>query len=941
MKEVRMRALSLALLILVPTPAAAHLQVATNGSPYELPTHAQAESGVDILSRRAGLDVSGATLTRALQLLQERSGVSIAFSPSLLPMDRIVTCQCSGLTVADALRQLLPDDGFRFKVFRDQVLIVRGPKPEVSLTNAPVAASYAHARTASWHLPPVRPTAADNGRRNLGTLPARIQDSGALVGRVTAVEQGQGLGNVLVTLEGTDHTRLTGPDGRYIFAGLPAGQYSVSASTLGRRSITHDVTVRAGGTARVDFVLQIEAISLDELVVTGTVVPTAIREVPTPVTVVTRSDIERLAPRNVAELVRSTVPGAVHTNEGPAARYGSFSVRGVSGLGAASTLKVYIDGVEVSDPAYITNLDPGIVERVEIISGPQASTIYGSRAISGVMQIFTRRASEGHWTRPRISGKVAVQQVESPYVDDRPRGVEYGTTVSGGDLAFGYTIGVTVKEEPQWLDLLNHRNRNFFTSVNFARDRFEGGVSARFQEGYDESFWNPLYRELYQATGQPDNPPSSQVYDSDLRTYSLRLGFRATPWWQHNFTTGYDGFERHWYDRVPNANSQYGVRLNDTYRTSMAYNTSIQRSLTRDVEAKVVLGADRSRYSLDSYGTIFVSDWRSYPRPELSTAWRRNSNGYFGQVQLGHREAIFLTTGLRADRYPSGSNVGTNWSPRVGLTGVFEVNNFTVKPRVAWGQSVIVPDERAVGGDDGPSSLLLPNADIRSQVQRGYDAGVDVFLPGRTSIGLTFFDQDPIDLIQLIRLGTDTTGASPRAIFQYQNLHRVKNRGWELKLEAQPRPELSLGANYGRTRSTVRALDPSYTGDFVVGQQIPGRPTWTAAARAAYAPIPGTNLSLDMVHFASWEAADFYGYLYDIYSGQYDASQRPYPSGYQIDYPALTKWNGGVSQALPHGLTAFVHVHNLTNTDRFERMNMIIPQPRTWTVGLRFDGLGS
>lgn len=169
------------------------------------------------------------------------------------------------------------------------------------------------------------------------------------------------------------------------FESVTAGDYRITVGMLGRRLETHDVTVVAGQTTRVEVALVVEAVTLDELVVTGTVLPTSIREVPTPVTIVSRADIERLDPRNVAELVRTAVPGAVYSAEGPGARYGAFSVRGVSGLGAASTLKVYVDGAEVADAAYVTNLDPSIIERVEVISGPQASTIYGSRAISGVM----------------------------------------------------------------------------------------------------------------------------------------------------------------------------------------------------------------------------------------------------------------------------------------------------------------------------------------------------------------------------------------------------------------------------------------------------------------------------------------------------------------------------------------------------------------------------
>ena len=230
----------------------------------------------------------------------------------------------------------------------------------------------------------------------------------AVEGTVRASEQPQRLVGASIILEGqgnaagTRREVVSGDDGSFMFESIPAGEYQITAGMLGRRMATRDVTVVAGETARVDFALEIEALSLDELVVTGTVLPTSVREVPTPITIVSRADIERLAPRNVAELVRTAVPGAVYTDEGPGARYGVFSVRGVSGLGAASTLKIYVDGAEVADPAYVTNLDPGIIERVEVISGPQASTIYGSRAISGVMQIFTKRGSGGDWRSPQL-----------------------------------------------------------------------------------------------------------------------------------------------------------------------------------------------------------------------------------------------------------------------------------------------------------------------------------------------------------------------------------------------------------------------------------------------------------------------------------------------------------------------------------------------------------
>ena len=776
-----------------------------------------------------------------------------------------------------------------------------------------------------------------------GAAPVKAtRQESAVEGTVRASEQPQRLAGASIILEGqgnaagTRREVISGDDGSFMFESVPAGEYQITAGMLGRRLATRDVTVVAGETARVSFSLEIEALSLDELVVTGTVLPTSVREVPTPITIVSRADIERLAPRNVAELVRTAVPGAVYTDEGPGARYGVFSVRGVSGLGAASTLKIYVDGAEVADPAYVTNLDPGIIERVEVISGPQASTIYGSRAISGVMQIFTKRGSGGDWRSPQLSGAVELEMVESPHVGGTPQAPEYRVSLAGGDSRFGYNLGFSRKEEPQWVDLLVQQDRNFFGSVNFRLGAFEVSASSRLQDGLNEFSWNPITREVFRSVGLPDTPPARQLFVTNLETHSLAIGYEG-PWgWKTDFRWGFDRYEDSYTDAVPDAMSNYTVRSRDTNRSSGAFNLTKRLELSADVKSTVVLGWDRSGYSLTGHNPTEVRDWRDYQRPPDDYDNEQRNDGYFGQVQLGFKDAVYFTGGLRSDRSPEGSTFGQTWSPRLGLTGVRQAGEFTIKPRIAWGQSIIVPSDRQVAGEESEFSILLANPDLRAQKQRGYDMGVDFLYRDKGSIGLTFFDQDPIDLIELVITGSDLSGPLPRSIFQYQNLHRVNNRGWEVKLEAQPVPQLALNVNYGSTKSTVLELDESYVGDYEVGETLKERPLWTASMGASLTPRAGTTLNVDLTYLTGWELADFAGFLGDIYSGNYNPVAKPYPRGYQIDYPGFTKLNMSLSHGLPGGMSAFVHVYNLTNNDNFERINTAVPRPRSWTFGLRF-----
>lgn len=117
------------------------------------------------------------------------------------------------------------------------------------------------------------------------------------------------------------------------------------------------------------------------------------------VSVFTRADIERLQANTVADLLRRTPGVQIIQNGGRGSTTGVF----VRGTKTAQTL-VLIDGQRVNDSnlggAYLSTLSMDQIERVEVLRGPRAA-IYGSDAIGGVIQIFTRRA-QGEGLTPRV-----------------------------------------------------------------------------------------------------------------------------------------------------------------------------------------------------------------------------------------------------------------------------------------------------------------------------------------------------------------------------------------------------------------------------------------------------------------------------------------------------------------------------------------------------------
>ncbi len=130
-------------------------------------------------------------------------------------------------------------------------------------------------------------------------------------------------------------------------------------------------------------------ITFDPIVVTATRTPTPLSHVLADVTVLTREDIERSGADSVADLLRRA-PGIEISRSGGPAGTTSLFLRG----GESRFTSVLIDGVRVDSQSTGGASWQGIplsqVERIEIVRGP-ASSVYGSDAISGVVQIFTRR----------------------------------------------------------------------------------------------------------------------------------------------------------------------------------------------------------------------------------------------------------------------------------------------------------------------------------------------------------------------------------------------------------------------------------------------------------------------------------------------------------------------------------------------------------------------
>ncbi len=813
-----------------------------------------------VLRKEIVLQLDGATLPEALSAITRETGLAFVYGLDLLPAEGRVSLRAEQITVAAALTQILLDAGV-----------------DVLLSSSHQAALV---------------------RR----VEARIAQPGSIVGRVTDAKTQAVLAGATVVVQGTAHSATTGSDGRYRIAAVAPGTYTVRARYIGYAPGSASVTVSADQEATADLALDKSAQRLDEVVTTGTVVPTEVKALPTPISVVTGDEIQQKGYQRVDQIFRGDVPGAIAWDRGAYNWYSDINVRGTSSLGT-SYVKTYIDGVEVADPLYVATIDPSSIERIEILRGPQGSTIYGSDAAGGVMQIFTKQGLV-NTSHPQVDAKVSAGVIESRWNSTVQQ--DHSLAVAGGTSDFSYRFGGGLTHYGDWTPELRSTNGSLNGSVRGT----QGPVTAQLSARYDAESFNVPWSQDFVSLGGSFSKPRDERDNFRQQTYGLTVAYALTPRWRHNLVLGYD---RTMYDDYRNhpqlttpADTFLFVNSSDETKASVAYNTTYEASFGRALRSSLTAGVDHWTYQQGGFSASnTTSNINTIPLPDYGNRYQYANTGYFAQEQLGLWDALFVTAGLRAeDNQNYGTDFGLAWSPRVGVSYVHTAGDVTVKTRVAYGKATRPPIPGEAAASFTPFANYLANPNLGPELQRGWDGGLELYFGGRGSLEATYYNQTAVDLIDVVLLDATTTPAS----YQYQNVGEIKNTGWEFQGRLNEGP-FSLAGTFSIANSVVQKLSPTYSGVLQIGDQMLHIPKHTAGATLSYS-LPRTTVTLGMTYVDSWTEVDwvsFFGFIFGVHP--YRGSFR----NYWMTYPSFTKFNLAATQVLTNRLSAFVRSDNLTN----------------------------
>ncbi len=354
-----------------------------------------ADSNASLLERPAALDVDGVTLSAALTRLGYTTGIAFAFSPSLIPAQHLVKCECRDATVREALDRILDGTGLRYALLGDQVVVERPRIEEPTLPSLPVDLAV-----------PI--LAMEMAPTYNGSL-SEVALTGSVIGRVTDAQSLEPLAGTQVAITALGIGTITSSAGRFTLTGVPAGTHTVSIQRLGYRAAEESVVVTTGATASLDVSLRHEALQLDAIVVTGTGREVRTREMGTSVGQVRSAEFQNAPVRNPEDILMGRQPGVtVQLRSGQPGSMGHITLRGATSTSATRNQPlIYVDGVRIYSHglAGAQNARQGVhplqsiaaadIDRIEVVRGAAAATLYGSEAAAGVIQVFTKQGASG------------------------------------------------------------------------------------------------------------------------------------------------------------------------------------------------------------------------------------------------------------------------------------------------------------------------------------------------------------------------------------------------------------------------------------------------------------------------------------------------------------------------------------------------------------------
>ena len=522
-------------------------------------------------------------------------------------------------------------------------------------------------------------------------------------------------------------------------------RFAIAASLIGLPALVH-----AQGTSR-------DTVRAAPVVVTATRTPLALERVPASVSIVTGEQLRAEGISTVADALRQ-VPGVALAQ---AASYGTATSLFIRG-GESKFTKVLIDGVPVNEAGGafdFSTLTTDNVERIEIVRGP-SSVLYGSDAVAGVVQIFTRRGSRGvHADLAARGGGFGTSDAEAS---------ARGAVVSGSSLV-DWSLGAA-----------RHRTEGYqLFNSGFTNGSMSGLLRAA--QGPSDLALSLRYNDValhFPTDGSGQVVDSNAVHREDRLAVGLDADLRLTSVVMLRAmlaSNDVHGVTEDQPDSPGDTQGYYYATGDRTRRRS----GDVRLEIALPDAAQVTLGGRVERERQESATTSNFGD--------NGFVAARRTTGAYAQLLLQPGDRYTATVGARYEHNERFGDFVT-WraaaSNRIGLG---------TRVHASAGTAFREPTFLENFGSD----FVIGNPDLRPEHSFSVDAGIEQSLGERMTLGATWFANSFRDLIDYVYSATEPN---------YFNLARTRTSGVELEARA----ELPAGfhADAAFTYLDARVADP-------------------------------------------------------------------------------------------------------------------------------------
>ena len=531
---------------------------------------------------------------------------------------------------------------------------------------------------------------------------------------------------------------------------------------------------------------------------------------------------------------------------------------------------VYIDGVKMLDPSssdgsfYLENVMKNGIDRVEILKGTQSS-LYGSNAIAGTINIFTKKGRKGK---------------HSDFsVETASKGTNNLTySLDGADDKFNYFLGIN-KFITDGVSAMNdndeedqYKNENIIANLGYKiSDELKIENSFRLANAYSE------YDEVNSATNDKDTSTSNLEGSASIKLIHEKNKFKNT------FSYNKLHIERHTTSNVSTKANYFGYR--DAFNFLGEYNFNLDNRIVYGIESEF----DAARYYQGSLG------W--------GKANKEHDEGIISQyfdIQFRPLENLYSTFGLRSDDHDT---VGRKSSGRLTAAYLLDGNS---KIRSSFGAGVRFPALYGYGfGDSDITDEGGAFEELQSERGLSFDFGYDTYLPNLDlGLNITYFKlEQKNSLYSNARTGWVTRNGTGRNT----------SEGIEIGGNWKPR-DSKFGLNFGYTFTDSYDANTCDPDELLAYDDKECRGTGPLAKAKVRVPrhafqsqinyFPNLNLQSSLKTKFSGETRDF-GNTNDGWTDQildhylvFDfVNSYKLPNGYKLDFNINNIFDEGYEQA--------------------------------------------